>query len=176
MSKQKSTLTETKKELRAINGELKEAHKVLKDNSKKTLKLLEKLIKGTPEIEAVRWKQYTPGFNDGEPCEFSVMDLEIKFNPDFFPVDEEKRYKDNGEEEETSDFVSTEEIDSFFERQVDVLNFKDVQRAEQTAELLCKIHGTLVNATGMLEETFGTNVEITLTKDGIEKDDYDCGF
>jgi hypothetical protein len=32
-----------------------------------------------PKLKAVRWKQYTPYFNDGEPCEFSVHDPYILF-------------------------------------------------------------------------------------------------
>ncbi len=30
------------------------------------------------EIEAIRWEQYTPYFNDGEPCEFGVHEASIK--------------------------------------------------------------------------------------------------
>jgi hypothetical protein len=30
-----------------------------------------------PEVQAIRWTQYTPYFNDGEPCEFGVHDIEF---------------------------------------------------------------------------------------------------
>jgi hypothetical protein len=30
-----------------------------------------------PEIEAIRWKQYVPAFNDGDPCVFRVCDSEV---------------------------------------------------------------------------------------------------
>lgn len=30
-------------------------------------------------VEAVRWEQYTPYFNDGDVCEFSIRDPEFKF-------------------------------------------------------------------------------------------------
>lgn len=32
-----------------------------------------------PEVEAVRWEQYTPYFNDGDVCEFGVREPRIKF-------------------------------------------------------------------------------------------------
>lgn len=32
-----------------------------------------------PNVEAVRWEQYTPYFNDGDVCEFSVGEPEYKF-------------------------------------------------------------------------------------------------
>lgn len=31
-----------------------------------------------PEVEAVRWEQYTPYFNDGDACEFRIYDASVK--------------------------------------------------------------------------------------------------
>ena len=31
-----------------------------------------------PEVHSVRWEQYTPYFNDGEPCEFSTGEIYLK--------------------------------------------------------------------------------------------------
>lgn len=31
-----------------------------------------------PEVEAIKWQQYTPYFNDGEACYFGVCEPEIK--------------------------------------------------------------------------------------------------
>lgn len=31
-----------------------------------------------PEVEAIRWDQYTPYFNDGDPCEFSIYEVRVK--------------------------------------------------------------------------------------------------
>jgi len=43
-----------------------------------------------PGVFNARWKQYTPFFNDGEPCEFSVYaDLSINGDSDNDEVDEE---------------------------------------------------------------------------------------
>lgn len=34
------------------------------------------------EVSAIRWSQYTPYFNDGEPCEFGVNEAQFKItNP-----------------------------------------------------------------------------------------------
>jgi hypothetical protein len=32
-------------------------------------------------VKAVMWTQYTPGFNDGDPCEFTVCDARLTTNP-----------------------------------------------------------------------------------------------
>jgi len=42
---------------------------------------LEKLL-ATPGVEAVRWNQYTPYFNDGEPCVFNIYSAYIKIEGD----------------------------------------------------------------------------------------------
>lgn len=41
------------------------------------------VFKACPSIEKIRWTQYTPYFNDGEPCEFSVGDRQFKIGDDW---------------------------------------------------------------------------------------------
>lgn len=35
-----------------------------------------------PQVHSVWWTQYTPHFNDGEPCEFGVHEFNFSTNPD----------------------------------------------------------------------------------------------
>lgn len=46
-----------------------------------------------PEVEALRWYQYTPYFNDGDPCVFSVGGAYWKFTGEA----EEEDYSDYGD-------------------------------------------------------------------------------
>ncbi|MFC4114140.1 hypothetical protein [Nonomuraea zeae] len=55
--------------------------------------LLRPLI-DSPRVEAVRWEQYTPYFNDGDVCEFSVGSPEIKVNDR--PAIEDDEWDDDG--------------------------------------------------------------------------------
>ena len=32
-----------------------------------------------PEVKKIRWEQFTPYFNDGDPCEFNVHEPAVKF-------------------------------------------------------------------------------------------------
>lgn len=32
-----------------------------------------------PEVESIRWEQYTPYFNDGDACEFGFGELSVRF-------------------------------------------------------------------------------------------------
>jgi len=41
-----------------------------------------KLFEERSEVEAVRWTQYTPYFNDGEPCVFRVNEPMFKIGED----------------------------------------------------------------------------------------------
>jgi hypothetical protein len=38
----------------------------------------EKLFADHPRLAAVRWAQYTPHFNDGDACEFSIYDAYVR--------------------------------------------------------------------------------------------------
>lgn len=42
-----------------------------------------KVFDGWPEIEGIKWTQYTPYFNDGEPCIFRVNNVYVKTENDF---------------------------------------------------------------------------------------------
>lgn len=46
---------------------------------------LKTFFEANPNIEAVRWTQYTPYFNDGDPCVFGLhgVECQIKGSEDF---------------------------------------------------------------------------------------------
>jgi hypothetical protein len=46
------------------------------------VELAKPVFEAHPEIIAVRWKQYVPGFNDGDPCLFRLCPSEILIEPD----------------------------------------------------------------------------------------------
>lgn len=51
-----------------------------------------------PEVHALKWHQYTPYFNDGDTCEFSVYDVS------YLPADKAKA------QESDTDFVNDEDF------------------------------------------------------------------
>lgn len=46
-------------------------------------------------VEAVRWDQYTPYFNDGDACEFSIHDIQVKLAGDDESGDYEDGFQDS---------------------------------------------------------------------------------
>ena len=104
-----------------------------------------------PELRSFGWNQYTPSFCDGDPCHFHVGE-EIIVNG----YSGEDRYPE-WDEDENGDSTEIEE------------------------KKLNKIIGEIDDLRGevdysLLEGMFGDNVVITVTRDGISTDDYDCGY
>ncbi len=63
-------------EIRALKVQLDEK---IKSEGKSALKEdFTAMFDAVPELEAVRWRQYTPYFNDGDACEFGVREFEYK--------------------------------------------------------------------------------------------------
>lgn len=53
---------------------------------------LQPIFEANPTLESVRWKQYTPYFNDGEPCVFRVREAGCHFED----TEEEAGDSENG--------------------------------------------------------------------------------
>lgn len=69
--------------------------------------LFKEFFEEYPEIVAVGWNQYTPYFNDGDTCEFSVGDM--------FAVAAESVYTGEEDEDEDSGKISLDDVYSAYE-------------------------------------------------------------
>lgn len=72
----------TTERLKQVTGELEAAKARMREFAKSEGRsavhaAFQELFAKYPRIGAVRWTQYTPHFNDGEPCVFSVHDPEF---------------------------------------------------------------------------------------------------
>lgn len=131
--------------IKALGESLAAQKAALVEEAKTTLApALQEFLAANPEIRAIQWRQYTPYFNDGEPCEFSVNDVEYQFA--------NKEYED--EENEDWEYVSWKP-ESAIEQAV-----KDIQDTLQLNE-------------DILEAVFGDGVRVIVTSAGIEVEDYD---
>lgn len=67
-----------------------------------------------PNVDAVRWTQYAPSFNDGDPCVFTVHDPEVRYvknaEESSEPVRDED--EDDDDDDDDGDFDEYPEIDS----------------------------------------------------------------
>lgn len=128
---------------------------------------LKQLLVDVPELEGISWCQYVPGFNDGEPCEFSIMGLEVKFAG----VSE----KDMEQLEEDCD--STEGYAPIND-QMDILQYGELKAryGEKLFKYIDKVESVIYSLEDCVKSAFGENARVVVTRSGIEVEDYDCGY
>lgn len=132
---------------------------------------LDKLFED-PRVEAIRWSQYTPYFNDGEPCEFSVDEYSIGIK--FFGLDEnDSTYRNDG-------FITDDDVysypDGFKANLPDhgrvyktEINGVDISGIDKLLEIVPIGDHHMV----FLRESFGDHAEVTATREGFHVEYYE---
>lgn len=135
--------------LNAIGARRAELTKQLESEAVAILRpLLEGFLKDHPSIEALKWRQYTPYFNDGNECTFRVDELYVK------SVDGDEDDGDYGD------------------------GFITLYSPEETGVPLLSAEAVIAlgSALSANEEAclaaFGDHVEVIVTRDGIEVEEY----
>ena len=154
-----------------IREELKKAEK---SATKDIMGMLKDLMKENPKLVALMWQQYIPGFNDGEPCEFSINGPHFKFSDDIVGV-ETKKSEDDEDYDSEEEYLDEYGLDDFLEKRADILNHKEITSLKRAVKDATAVYNKLTDMEAQLQSMFGTNVQIVVTKDGVETEDYDCG-
>lgn len=139
------------------------------------LPLLDALL-DVHRVEAVRWSQYTPYFNDGDPCVFSVREAEVRFSEDETDDEEDGDTDEEVEDDEDDeddydrgDFVSIYDMTDY-----------DPKTRESTVEpqftnaykVLKAFNDAVDHFEDLLRTSFGDHAEITATKKGFNVGEY----
>ena len=96
------------------------------------------------DVVAIRWTQYSPHFNDGDPCVFSVYEADVKF-------------KDT--EEDAGDHED---------------GFENEYSREGKSKTFDKINAVIQKIpTEAMLDMFGDGIQVTVTADGIETEEYE---
>jgi hypothetical protein len=133
-----------------------ETDKLIKTEGESALKEeFARLFAAHPEIGAIRWQQYTPYFNDGDPCSFSVGEFEFQFAEDA-EFDPKAYYYNDGIDE-----------DSPWESWVSGSRHDNCPAVEAVSSLECLMDEDI------LEAVFGDHVEIVASREGFEVEEYD---
>lgn len=142
-----------------------------------------------PGVTAAAWRQYTPYFNDGDPCTFSV-------HADEFPIWIDGERVESWEiPDSLPDVYVRPPMPDYYKRpdwqgRTHEGDWENYQRDEERKHAAWKANGwteeTLANLTDVLNEIsqwlnahegflfdiYGDHVEITVTPQGIETDEY----
>jgi hypothetical protein len=126
-----------------------------------------------PGITALKWTQYTPYFNDGDPCEFCVNDVYFTNAP----ADELENVSVWGEYEGEDESVWVVPGMKY--------TLSSKYHAEDAAKIRaaggvdvdsCQLIDKMIQSSEMediMEEMFGDHVVITATRDGFDVNDYE---
>jgi hypothetical protein len=127
---------------------------------------------GNPAITAVVWTQYTPYFNDGDTCEFSVGDPTFTNASD----PENVRYGEyDGDEEgvfavENPRWVLENDRDYYKEEQEAVAKAGgiDIDSCEAFSRMICSSA-----MEDVMLAMFGDHVKVIATREGFDVEDHD---
>lgn len=119
-------------------------------------------------VTAVMWEQYTPGFNDGEPCEFSVHEAKLTSNAlvaEAWLEDEEPdmalAYPDS---DLSADYYDQESYESW-SNHPDGVEIPEIEMPVHSAAFEDALRGV-----------FGNDTKIVVTPGRIVQFEYDCGY
>lgn len=150
-------LREKQEEIRKMKQEMLEAsNKIFTD-------LTKTIFEDHPKLESFGWSQYTPYFNDGETCTFSV-------NTDYIYI--------NGQPADEADWINETKITNYgtwnrekrqYEGRIEVANLDyDPELAKITDEV--KEFLSNFDEDFFLSQ-FGDHAEITITAEGVSVDE-----
>lgn len=147
---------------------LKEAYDTkLSEEGEDALKeVFKELFEKHPRLESVTWVQYTPYFNDGDPCYFSVHDFDASINePD---VPEGTEDEDADEDEEDEDLYDD---DYTYGERLSTIAKSDDPELQKLAEAVGELNGEIPE--DVLESVFGDHCKVTATRDGFGITEYE---
>lgn len=148
-----------------VSGDIHEAHR---DDQRPVSELQDVFLAlvNHPKVVDFGWAQYTPYFNDGDTCEFSVGGPWLRTIDDIDPDDDDFSHYDY--EIEFHPTLGSRVWDSEARKLVTTKpKYPDV--AELVNKLLDIQNGCYEND---LLNTFGDHAMITVTKNGITVDEY----
>lgn len=108
-----------------------------------------------PAVQAVVWSQYTPYFNDGDECVFSVHEPEF-VTENFDPDDPQAPYEYGDEDEYKS--ISAWAKDFRMDEKLAIVTQSELDKIYAFADIITKNED-------MMKEIYGDHVAVYLTKD-----------
>lgn len=129
-----------------------------------------------PEVAFLQFKTYTPGFNDGDPCEFTITGPEVKLTGDGekgeIPPEDLVVLRDDDEDYEEDEGDDDDEESEF------KCYYSDAVKAHPTLVAdLKSLEGFFEVSEDAIEELFGDGSKITIGRNGKAKvESYDCGY
>jgi hypothetical protein len=174
-------LTDLLDNIKEITARIERHQIELREASKEAFKEgMRHFFEQYPFVAMVAWTQYTPWFNDGDPCEFGVHDFTFHTHKDVNGDDEEggdseayyERYYEDGPEfaskcrKELYTGYSETERRSIYERN-EQFDPQYAEAKETASKLLNAIPQDIYRS------MFGDHVAVKVTRDGVDVEEYE---
>lgn len=157
---------------RPVIGEIQRAERRAEQwTGEKFAEMLDALL-AVEGVAAVKWAQYTPFFNDGEPCLFGVCGFSVKL----------------GDDAEATVAAASDEDDDDYEREdeegfhdpYDFLDYSNghsgnrpvIPGMEAVYATLSALDDASRHFEDVLQATFGDHCEVTATRTGFHISEY----
>jgi len=149
--------------LSGLSDEHEALKKRMKADAKKGLKEAAKeFFEKFPEVQFFGWHQYTPGFNDGDPCYNSISEY------GFIAVDA----KDEDGELITWDM---DDFNSSGDAPEGHLTYEQMV-GTPLGDAWDTLFGHIYSLEDVWEDVFGTNVKVVCDPKEVTTSDYYCGY
>jgi len=186
MSEVNAVVADSLASIAAVNENIKRLNEEAKAARQKALEPFLEALAASGQVSIIVVRGYTPGFNDGEPCEHSA-DVFVNVKS----IWSEELYDSGVDAELPEDLVEGLQYEQSYDREA--REYVTDEKILAANEALCKEHGhvylepskdimdaisTLIFETA--EEENGTDYYVTyLLKDGkfeVFRGEYDCGY
>lgn len=166
-------MTTTWREKRAMNlfeeihNKKAELDRMIQEFGEKAIKeYLQEFWDQNPEILEIMWHQYTPYFNDGDPCEFGVYDVRAKF------VDT-PGVEDEAEDDYYTEYEDVWDISWRLWPDVDHKVRQENVDNHKSASALKKLNAIWQSNESALRSVFGEHSQIKANREKITVEDYE---
>lgn len=163
------TLENVVKEFEKINTEFQNQKTQACEKFKAAFEAFMKdFFKLVPQVKQVHWDQYTPYFNDGDTCTFSVNE---PYFSNYLHNSDEDDYDEDEEDEDT-------EKEDKYEWGITTWEIRDQEYTtyglnEEQKNLLVFVNDMIYGNEDFFYEMYGDHQQIIITEKGIENDYYE---
>lgn len=155
------TVAEAKEFLAKIQETQREYQELLASQGQELIAALAAdMFEKNPGLLTVKWDQYTPSFNDGDPCTFSIHEPRVKFTKEFY---------DSLTEEEKTQMYRMDEDDAesphldFYEM---AYYGRKKSKLKAVNHDLIEFYRAIQKVEDIMVRCFGDPVEVSIDRDG----------
>jgi len=129
------------------------------------------LFQAVPKLKVVKWNQFIPSFNDGDPCTFKMTDIVYSNCPDHSKISGYGEIEDMDEDEYEEAFGEFWATDSSSLKVDSDLSPEEVETVKAFDKVISSY-----TMHDVLEATFGSDATVTCTPEEVFTEEYYCGY